>query len=73
MASDAGGPILVLAGIVIVALQVRIARRGTFSTGLFGGLTRENGPLGFWLVVGVNLLLGLAALIFGVRNLIAGH
>jgi hypothetical protein len=71
MPRDASAPILILAGIVILALQVRIARRGTLSAGSrFGAMTRENNPLGFWFVVGVNLLLGVAAVILGVRRLI---
>ena len=77
MPKDASNaPILVLAGIVILALQVRIVQRGTFSAGWFSGVTRENDPLGFWFIVGVNLLLGLSALLLGalgIGKLIGGR
>jgi hypothetical protein len=73
MHSDASPAILLLAGIVILALQVRIARRGTFVSSRFNGVTREDSPALFWSIVGVNVLLGVGALAFGVARLLDGR
>jgi len=57
-------PVMLLAGMVILALQVRIVSRGSVSIRL-GKIEREKDPAVFWLVVAVNVMLGAVALLMG--------
>ncbi len=70
MRSDPNPAILLLAGFVMLALEVRVVQRGTL-VGKFSGVTRQTNPLAFWFIVGVNALLGVAALFLGIRGLFA--